>query len=196
MTLAIRDRPGGRLAALAACAGAFWVAGLSGCCGVPPPLAEKFFNRTSPLETLRGFVYAVDAHQWGYAYDSLASSTREEVGYLKFQVAILYLNDPVEGQVALFDLISNSILRKTPARPVGPDMAAMTVVTHARDERGKLVFFEAQLLFRLEEGEWHFDLLRSLDTFPRESGLHAAIPADAPTPAGAATPPEKPVELP
>ena len=197
-----RDRPEGRRAVLAACAGALWLAGVAGCCGVPPPPAEKFFNRTSPLETLRGFVYAVDAHQWGYAYDSLTGSSREEVGFLKFQVAVLYLDDPVEGQVALFDLISNSIYRKTPARPAGPDMAAMTVVTHARDDRGKPVYFEAQLLFHYEEGEWRFDLLRSLDTFPRESGLHAAIPAEeslpertpaeSPTPAGAEKPPDLP----
>jgi hypothetical protein len=192
MTLASRDRPEGRLAALAAFAGALCIFALAGCCGVPPPPAEKFFNRTTPLETLRGFVYAVDSRQWGYAYDSLSGSSREEVGYLKFQAAILYLDDPLEGQVALFDLISNSIYRKTAARPVGPDLAAITVVTHARDDRGKLVHFEAQLLFQYEDGEWHFDLLRSLDTFPRESGLHAAIPAEAPAPAG----PEKPAELP
>ncbi len=194
MTFARRERPRGHLAALAACAGALWIAGLSGCCGVPPPPAEKFFNRTSPLETLRGFVYAVDAHQWGYAYDSLNSSSREEVGFLKFQVAILYLNDPVEGKVALFDLISNSIYRKTPARPVGPDTAAVTVVTHARDENGQTTYYEAPLLFQLEQGEWHFDLVGSINEFPRDSGLREAIPSEAPAPApaGAAKPPDQP----
>ena len=193
MTFASRDRPRGRLAALAACAGALWVAGLSGCCGVPPPPAEKFFNRTSPLETLRGFVYAVDAHQWGYAYESLTSSSREEVGFIKFQVAILYLNEPVEGKVALFDLISNCIYRRTPAVPAGPDTAEMTVVTHARDERGAIAYFEVKLLFHLEEEEWRFDLVGSINRFPRESGLSGAIPSEAPAPApaGAAKPPDQ-----
>jgi len=134
---------------------------LGGCCSPPAPPAEKFFDRTTPTGTLKGFVYAVDTHQWDYAYESLSSASREEVGRITFQVAILYLNDPVVGEVPLYDLISSS-LRKRGAEEYAGDVARMRVITKARNENGSLVLFPVDLYFCREEKEWRFDLMRSL----------------------------------
>jgi hypothetical protein len=140
---------------------AFFLA-LSGCCSPPCPPAAKFFDRQDPVSTLKGFVYAVDTHQWDYAYESLAKGTRDEVGPTKFQVVIRFLEEPESG-VALFDLISNALdLRSDPEYGVGRDEARILVISKGRDSSGKTVYFEAFIYLRREDDEWRLDLLRSL----------------------------------
>jgi hypothetical protein len=139
--------------------------GLGGCCGVPPPPAEKFFDRTSPEATLKGFVYAVDAHQWGYAYESLSKSTRDEIGAVKFQVAIRYLREP-ETDVPLFDLISNALELRRPEGSTSEVERVLVVISKGHDSGGTLVFVKVRIYFGLEDGEWRLDLMRSLGREP------------------------------
>jgi hypothetical protein len=144
-------------ALLAACCGCF----LNGCCAPPGPPAGKFFDRRTVAGTLKGFVYAVDTHQWGYAYESLTASTRNEVGKLKFTAVIRFLEAP-DCDVALYDLISNALELRSAPQFAGSDEARILVISQGRDSNDTLVFVEVFLYFRLEEGEWRIDLLRSL----------------------------------
>ena len=159
------------MAVLAACS---LLGLLEGCCSVPPPPAAKFFNRDTPEDTLKGFVYAVDAHQWAYAYESLAESSRQEYGQLRVEVVIRFLAEPNTG-IALFDLISNALELRTPPSYYAQGLRAeILVVTRGRDDTGRLVFFQASLYFvkekaadgEIEGEEWHLDLLRSLGVDP------------------------------
>lgn len=144
-------------ALLVACCGGF----LGGCCAPPGPPAGKFFDRLTVPGTLKGFVYAVDTHQWDYAYESLTASTRQEVGKLKFTAVIRFLEAP-ECDVALYDLISNALELRSGTQFAGRDEARILVISQGRDSNDTLVFVEVFIYFRLEEGEWRIDLLRSL----------------------------------
>ena len=144
---------------------------LGGCC-VAPPLPEKFFNREHPEHTLNGFVYAVDTHQWDYAYASLSESSQEEISRFKFAVAIRVLKDPVFHQ-PIFDIISNAVPDYGQAEFNAGSLAASTlarivVVSTVRDD-GKRIDFQAWLFFEKDEGgEWRFDFLESADNIQRQ----------------------------
>lgn len=143
---------------------------VAGCCVTPPP-AAKFFHRRSPEETLKGFVYAVDAHQWDYAHECLTEESRREVGAWKLQAALLYYNVdvPFAGgsvKVPLYDLVSNSLkrLKDDAAIEMGPGAKRLEITTRARDSEGGLNYFPVTLYFLLEDGAWRLDLLGSMST--------------------------------
>jgi hypothetical protein len=136
--------------------------GITSCCSLPPPPAGKFFERGDPTSTLKGFVYAVDTHQWDFAYQSLTEASRKEIGPLKFQVAIRFLKDPVWHEVLVFDIISNALERRTKPEIAGDGRAFIRVVSKVRDAKNRPVYFPAMLSFLKEEGEWRLDLLDSL----------------------------------
>jgi hypothetical protein len=133
-------------------------------CAIPAPLAEKFFDMSSPENTLKGFVYAVDTHQWEYAHRSLTAETQKEVSQFKLQAAVLFATVP-KVNAPLFDLISNALYGRFPAEPVAnrDDIQKVIVQTKARDEEGRVVYVEVALWFVLEDREWRFDLLGSLN---------------------------------
>ena len=143
-----------------------WIAGVSSCCLTPPP-AEKFFERDDPTSTLKGFVYAVDTHQWDFAYQSLTEASRKEIGPLKFEVAIRFLKDPILREVSIFDIISNALERRTKPQISG-DRAEIKVIPKVRGANNKPVYYDATLSFLKEDGEWRLDFLESLRAFLRD----------------------------
>ena len=155
---------------LAGFLGAWTVGSIGGCCGPGAPPAEKFFDRFTVENTLKGFVYAVDTYQWDYAYESLSSGSREAYSQLKLEVAVRFLSAP--GGVPLFDLISNALERRAAAEESG-DLARVLVITKARDENGTLVHYEVYLYFVREavgtRWEWKFDFQATANGLP--SGL-------------------------
>ena len=134
-----------------------------GCCGVTPPPAEKFFDRATPLETFKGFVYAVDTHQWDYAYNCLSAASKAEIGPTKFEIAIRWLNDPVYHKVPVYDIISNSVTAVVKVEQ-GPRSARIQVLPNVRDADGILNAFDTSLIFVEEDnGLWFFDFFKTID---------------------------------
>lgn len=142
------------------------LAGLPGACCAPPPPGKFFAREESPSETLKGFVYAIDTHQWDYAYESLTAASREEVGRLRFEVVIRTASVPVphgegEIEVPLYDLISNAVNPRRGQKGATEygDRALKRVFTKARDSQGNILGMEVDLHFLREDGEWKFDFL-------------------------------------
>ena len=68
------------------------------------PEARFYFNRAHPFQTVSGFVYAVRAGQWDFAYNSLSRATREDLSATKFYLAVQLISDPTTG-VPIYDTI-------------------------------------------------------------------------------------------
>ena len=135
---------------------------VASCCTTPPK-ASKFFSRSTCKEALRGFVYAVDVGEWDYAFESLASASREEIGSpLRFQIAVNYLKDPIFKDISLYKLISESVPNEGEECRLG-DRGTIIVTPFVKDENGRITFFKVPLLFLLEDEEWRLDLLGSLE---------------------------------
>ena len=132
-----------------------------GCCTTPPP-PDKFFDRTTATETLKGFVYSVDIGNWDYAYASLTQASRREMSSLKFRIVIQYLKDPVFGTVPIYDLISESVRSRTPEVERN-GRRLITVLPTVRDSSGNLATMELPLVFLEEEGEVRLDFLETLE---------------------------------
>jgi hypothetical protein len=146
---------------------------LGGCC-VAPPLPAKFFDRAHPEHTLNGFVYAVDTHQWDYAYASLAASSQKEWGFLKFKSILLFVDDPVFDQ-PIFDIISNTVPGYGEAEFLGGNTATVVVVSTVRDD-GQRFDFGAALFFEKDKsGDWRFDIIKSI-TCLQQQMLQAKSP--------------------
>ena len=163
---------------LAAALGAFSL----GCCVTPPP-AGKFFDRRSPTGTLKGFVYAVDAHQWRYAHDSLTEESRRELSSLELEGALRFLKVeiPCPGgtvRVPLYELVSNALgrLGDDASLEMGPGARRLQIHTKAREANGNLFLTSADLYFLLEEDEWRLDFLGSIGSV--QSGLARAPPPE------------------
>ncbi|MBI4601061.1 MAG: hypothetical protein HY721_03785 [Planctomycetes bacterium] len=141
---------------------------LAGCCVAPPP-AAKFFDRKTPLDALKGFVYAVDARQWDYGYESLTESSKCEIGRFRFAAAVRWAKDPVFHEVYVYDIISDAITRRGPTElSSGGASATIRVTPKARGPDGRAIYFELDLAFRLEEGEWLLDFLETVNAMQRE----------------------------
>jgi hypothetical protein len=160
----------GRIAVLAA------VSSAGACCVAPPP-AEKFFDRKSIVGAFKGFVYGIDAEQWDYALESLSASSRAEVGStFRLRIAIR-LKDPVFREVAMYDLISDSVRHYGLPREEGDHEGArglLRVAPRVENRKGSLTAYTVDLVFVKEEGEWRLDLLESL------RALEAAVRSAAP----------------
>ena len=145
---------------------------LAGCC-VPAPRAEKYFDREDPLGALKGFAYAVEAEQWDYAYESLTEGTREEIGHLKFRVAIEFLNDPI-GHVSIYTLVTNVFAWA----PLSEDShhARVRIVSRGTQPDGRLVVRALDVVLSFEDGEWHLDLLATAEGLAR-SEIRPPAPA-------------------
>jgi len=145
---------------------------VSGCCSVRPQPAEKYFPRTHPWSTLRGFVYAVDHHQWEYAYDSLSEGSREHVrgGLLGLEWFIRVFTIDIEvfggkAEVYVYDLITNSLRGQTDfGRALGEETFVLRTDLEATTTDGARVGQSALLWFRKEEGEWRIDLAATIET--------------------------------
>jgi len=137
-----------------------WAAALSltGCCITPPP-AAKYFDRESPEETFKGFVYAVDTHQWDYAYESLSESTQEKVGRLRFEVGIRFWKDPV-FDVPIIEIVSNSVFHHGKTWIEGGSAKIAVVSTVCDIDFGATLFF-----VKTVDDEWRFDFLRTVEEF-------------------------------
>ncbi len=59
---------------------------LGGCRSCP--LAERYFDLQTPYNTLNGFVYAVDAGQWDFAYTCVSSEDRETYDITPFEMEV------------------------------------------------------------------------------------------------------------
>ena len=136
---------------------------LAGCC-VPAPRAEKYFDRENPLGALKGFAYAVEAEQWDYAYQSLTEGTREEIGHLKFRVAIAFLNDPI-GDVSIYTLVTN-VFAWAPLWE-NRDHARVQIISRGRQPDGRLVVRALNVELSFEDGEWRLDLLATAEGLAR-----------------------------
>lgn len=150
----------------------FWLVGcaLASCCSPPPPPAEKFFDHSSALETLKGFVYAVDTHQWDYAYDCLNAASRAEIGRFKFEAALRWSNDPYYHEVPVADIISSSVYHVLRVEEA-TQRAKILVAAKGRNSRGVPFGTNASLFFVKEENEqWLFDFLETVNAMP---GNHA-----------------------
>lgn len=155
----------------------------AGCCSPPPPSAEKFFERQSPLETLRGFVYAVDTHQWDYAYNCLTPASQKEIGRLKFEAAIRWASDPVLHEIPIYSVISASVLYRGQMEREG-SRARILVSPKVRDSNNVPVAFPATLYFELDaaaaDERWLFDFLGTVNALTqgelRADGAGANIP--------------------
>jgi len=75
----------------------------AGCHCTPP--AGKYFDRGSPFNTISGFAYAIDAGQWGFAYDCLTASSRKLYSYTKFMIALRFNLEVPHLEVPIRDLI-------------------------------------------------------------------------------------------
>ena len=139
------------------------VLALAGCC-VPAPGAEKYFDRENPLGALKGFAYAVEAEQWDYAYESLTEGTREEIGRLKFRVAIEFLNDPI-GDVSIYTLVTN-VFAWAPLWE-GRQNARVRILSRGTQRDGRLVVRALDVVLSLEDDEWHLDLLATAEGLAR-----------------------------
>ncbi len=128
-----------------------------GACCVPAPRAEKYFARDWPTSTLRGFVYAVEAHQWDFAYESLSAESREMIGPLRFEVGLRLFDDPVLD-VSVYDLVV-SALHHVGSTQVSADesWAVIKVTAKVSSEDEPSVYREMDVIFVHEEGEWRVD---------------------------------------
>lgn len=135
-------------------------------CSVAPPRAEKYFDREAPVAALKGFVYSVETRQWEYAYNSLSSTSRNEISPLQFRAAILVLNDP-SGQVPVWDLIVNSLYRKKEMKTVEEEQSARIRVLSRVQQPGKPVLYARRWIFLTkEQDEWFLDLVETMRNMP------------------------------
>lgn len=155
------------------------------CCSPPAPPAEKYFDRKTPDDTLRGFVYAVETHQWGYAWDALAPSSQKEIGSpLRFEAAIRFLQEP-QSRVAIYDLVTSALRLRSRRVLYSPerDRAAIDVVARGRDPNGTVVFLPFRAILERARDEWRLDLLRSLGVEPSSGASPgSAAPESEPPP--------------
>ena len=82
-----------------------------GCClsGSADLDIEKYYPRNGPLSAVAGTVLAVELGNWNYAFDSLSTSSREQVGSpTRLMIAVLLLKDPHLGITAR-DLVTEAI---------------------------------------------------------------------------------------
>ncbi|MGQ9589259.1 MAG: hypothetical protein ACUVYA_03075 [Planctomycetota bacterium] len=171
---------------LSVCLSAALALSSASCCSPPAPRAEKYFDRKTPDDTLRGFVYAVETHQWGYAWDALAPSSQREIGSpLRFEAAIRFLEEP-QSRVPIYELVTSALRLRSRRVLYSPerDRAAIDVVARGRDPQGTVVFLPFRAILERARDEWRLDLLRSLGVEP-SSGA---------SPEGAGPEPEPPPE--
>ncbi len=128
----------------------------AGCC-TPAPPAKKYFDREEPLHALKGFAYSVETEQWDYAYASLTEATREEIGPIKFQVAVEFFHDPLSG-IPVYDLITQGVTRIRGLKQQG-DQARIDLRSKVWLPDGRPLYRAVNVLFRREEDEWRLDLL-------------------------------------
>ncbi len=144
-------------------------AALAGCCGPQAPRAEKFFNQATPLDSLRGFVYAVDTHQWDYAYHCLSAASKAEISQTKFELAIRWTSDPYYHSVPIYDLISASVTEVVAIREES-GRSVIKVTPTARDANGILNTFGADLIFIEDKGLWYFDFFETVSAMQGKLG--------------------------
>ena len=132
----------------------------AGCCITPPP-AGRYFDRTTPIDTVKMFQYSIDVEQYETAAACMTRKSREILPAERFWLA---LDRPIKelGGATLRELI------------IGSDR----FLTEMDDDRGEAVVTmlnedSEQRLYLKKVEEWLIDLPRTL----AELGLMAAQPA-------------------
>src|SRR5512137_311180 len=82
-------------------------AGLAGCCATVP-LAERYFDRQAPFDTVNGFAYAVETGQYDFAYDSMTEGSQEKITRTKFKIGLMINYEAPEVKIPVRDLIAGA----------------------------------------------------------------------------------------
>lgn len=125
------------------------------------------------MNAIHGFVYAVEAEDWAFAYRCLTPRSRENFSETKMYFAILLYEDPETG-VGLHDLITRSELNRSfldySCENAGATSASLMLQYDYVNERGIEdtilldVFLERSSRRDELDGEvdrWEIDLLRT-----------------------------------
>jgi len=128
---------------------------LAGCCSHPLP--DHYWDPTrDALETLRGFVYALETSNWDYAYDRLTRHSREEyVGgrrWASVKFPGLKLTRVPGSELSVYDAIVRCVRNRGELNE-SQDRADIRVVSISQTQA-----LELRVFFLREEGEWRVDL--------------------------------------
>ena len=97
----------------------------SGCSSAP--LADRYFDRQDPFDTLQGFAYAVEAKQYRFAYDCLTPESRQRLSFTRFRLGLRF-NVEVPGVgVPIRNLIVDSERKRTRWQPLPGDRIGFLV---------------------------------------------------------------------
>ena len=132
----------------------------SGCCS--PPMPDHYWDPTrDALETLRGFVYAIETENWGYAYDRLTRHSRElHVGnrqWASVKFPGLKLARVPHSDLSMHDAIVRCVRNRGELKQ-SENRANIRVVSVSETQA-----LELRVFFLWEEGEWRFDLDATLN---------------------------------
>ena len=129
-----------------------------------------------PVHALGRFALYVVSEEWGEAYEGLAASNREKLGFLEFRVGAPFVKDPVTG-APIFEIIEKSARTRyrLDADPQNKNSEQVEITYHGKDaESGQRVIrvIEVEMLDERAVGsgqaDWKIDLLSTVE---RLSGL-------------------------
>ena len=124
----------------------------AGCCITPPP-AGRYFDRTTPIDTVKMFQYSIEVAQYETAGACMTAKSREILPAERFWLA---LDRPIKelGDATLRQLIVGSD-RFLMDEDNGEDVAVVTLLNEESEQRLYLIY-----LSTVEE--WLIDLQRTL----------------------------------
>lgn len=126
---------------------------LAGCC-ITPPLAERYFDRSTPLGTVKMFQYSVETEQFDTAYACTTPEDREQMTPTQFQIGTYLSLDEINGY-SLREFLANATRLRTSVS----EESAFVVLYWDAGETG----FRAAL--RRIEDEWFVDIRETLSGF-------------------------------
>ena len=128
------------------------ILGAAGCC-ITPPAAERYFDRATPMGTVKMFQYAVETKQFATAYACMTPRDHEEMGLSLFKITSSISMDQIAGY-SLREFLENAI-----RSPADIDGDAATVYLDCKGETG----FWAVLI--RSGDEWRVDMYQTLSNF-------------------------------
>ena len=130
-------------------------------CSITPPPAGRYFDRTTPIDTVKMFQYSIEVEQYKTAGACMTQKSREILPAERFWLA---LDRPIKelGGATLRQLIIGSDRFLTELDPETGE-AVVTMLNEESEQR----------LYLKKVEEWFIDLPRTL----AELGLMAAEPA-------------------
>ncbi|MFQ5653402.1 MAG: hypothetical protein ACE5GW_01560 [Planctomycetota bacterium] len=131
---------------------------LAGGCRTAPPAAEKYFDRLSPMGTVKLFQYAVEAKQYPAAYRCLTPEVQEELSPMLFGLFLKYGRVGELGGMRARELITEAWRHPSEERVPGePDARWVTLIYEADADAPPI---EVSVLLVLLGDEWLLDLKR------------------------------------